>query len=147
MKKTRLIVSVLLIVALAFSMCACGKAMKEAAELQVYDFDSDQIPTINSQVGEREVTGVETGTNNGAPQKQYTYKSDSVFDDLMAYTAYLRDNGWIVTADYNLEDTPGSAQLGKESADAGQILIISIAYEADKYAVKITKMEGTLTRN
>jgi len=146
MKKVGSIVSIVIVVLLACMVGACG-FLKEAANLQEYDFGSDKIPTINSQVGERTVTGVESGTSNGAHQKQYTYKSDSVFNDLMKYSQFLRDNGWIVTADYNLNSTPGSAQFAKESADEGKILIISIAYEADKYAVKITKGVGTLTHN
>jgi hypothetical protein len=36
-------------------------------------------------------------------------------------------------------------QLGIHSADSGKILIISVAFEQNKYAIKITKGEGTLT--
>jgi len=136
--------AVIIILVLAFSLAACS-ILNDAAKLTEYDFGNDKIPTINSHVGDRKVTHVEVGTNNGSPQKQYTYQSDTVFDDLLAYTLYLRENSWMVTQDYDLEKTPGSAQLGKESADEGKILIMSIAFEENKYAVKITKMDGTLS--
>jgi len=52
-----------------------------------------------------------------------------------------------VTQDYDLNVTPGNAQLAKESADTDKILVLSIAYEDSKYAIKITKGDGTLTSN
>lgn len=140
----------LVLVALAFIMAGMLSAcsiFSDAAKLQEYDFDSDKIPTINSQVGERKVTGVETSVTNGEPQKQYTYESSTVADDILAYMQYLVDNGWITTQAYDLTVSPGSVQLARESADAGKVLVISIAYEGSKYAIKITKTDGTLTAN
>lgn len=132
----------IIVLALAASMALSG--CSAAAKLQEYDFDTDKIPTINSVVGERKVTGVETSTTNGVPQKQYTYESTTVRDDLIAYTSHLLDNGWLVTQDIDYDVTPGSAQLGKESVDSGKLLVLSIAYQDTHYAIKITKTEGTL---
>jgi|GEM_PF-1608350 len=136
--------SLVIISVFAFSACSI---LSDAAELQEYDMSGDSVKTVNAVVGEREVTGVETGVTNGVINKQYTYESNSVFDDLMAYTQYLRENGWNVTQDYDLNVTPGNAQLAKESADTDKILVLSIAYEDSKYAIKITKGDGTLTSN
>ena len=139
--KNIVVVSALLCAMLLLGAC---QILDNAAKLQEYDFGSDKVPTINAVVGERKVTGVETSTTNGAPQKQYTYSSTSVTSDLASYAQHLRDHGWIVTQDYNFYTIPGSAQLAKESADDGKVLVLSIAYENAKYAIKISKIEGTL---
>ena len=138
-KKGITIISLVLICALLLS--ACGNA----AKLTEYDFDTDKVPSINAVLGEeRKVSGVETGTSNGVRYKQYTYESSSVTDDLIEYTSHLRDNGWLVIQDYDLTEPEGEAQLAVESADSGNILVISIAFEQSRYAIRINKMEGTL---
>ena len=134
------------IVSLVLASAALLSACNNAAKLTEYDFDTDKVPSVNAVIGEkRKVTGVETGISNGARYKQYTYESASVTEDLITYTVHLRDIGWVVIKDYNLTDAKGEAQLAIKSADDGKILIISIAFENGKYAVKVTKLEGTLT--
>ena len=83
----------------------------------------------------------------GVGQKQYTYESASVTKDLAMYTTHLRNNGWIVLKSYDFSTGSGEAQLGIESIEKGQILLMSIAFELNKYAIKITKTEGQLKRN
>jgi len=147
--KKRLVASIALlalVAALALALSGCN-ALSDAGKLQTYDFDTDQVPTINSIVGERTVTAVDVTTTNGSPQKQYTYSSTSVFDDLVNYTTALRNAGWTVTQDYDFNTMPGSAQLAKQSADSGKVLVLSIAYQDGQYAIKITKTDGTLTMN
>ena len=144
MKKIKyiaLFVAVILVSACLLSGCS---VLSNAAKLQEYDFDSDKIPTVNSVVGERQVTYVSTSISNGNDMKEYTYQSDSVFDDLLQYTQYLRENGWIVSVSYDLNNMPGSAQLGKQSADSGKILLLTIDYKSGEYTVTIIKGEGTL---
>jgi hypothetical protein len=46
--------------------------------------------------------------------------------------------------DIDLHVVPGKGQLGKKASEEGQILLLSIAYEDSKYAIKITKVEGTI---
>jgi len=146
--KRNLIIYIAVVILAVFLFSACSSALNEAANLQAYDFGADQIPTVNYIVGTRTVTNVETSTSPEALQKQYTYRSDSEFEDLLNYTIYLRyENGWIVTQEYDLNDVPGTAQLAKNSVDAGKILILSIAYESGAYAIKITKADGTIDIN
>jgi hypothetical protein len=115
--------------------------------MQEYDFGSDKVPTVNSIVGEeRKVTGVSTNIDTESTTKEYTYRSDSVFNDLLKYTLHLQSIGWTPIKDYNLYDMPGVAKLAIESADSGQILIISIEYDTTKYTVEIIKAKGTLTK-
>lgn len=70
--------------------------------------------------------------------------SKSAADDLVAYIAMLREQGRLLTEDYNLSEVSGMAQLGAASKDDGKILILSITYEDEAYAAKITKAEGTI---
>ena len=141
-KKGITIVSLLLVCAMLSG--ACGNA----AKLMEYDFGTDKVPSINAILGEeRKVSGVESGTSNGVQYKQYTYTSASVSEDLIKYTSHLRDNGWLAVKDYDLTESKGEAQLAIESADNGLILVISIAFEDGRYAIRINKMEGTLTNN
>lgn len=144
MKKTLSFLSVLLILALTLALSGCGAALKEAATLSEYEVDDENIPSITSFVGEREVTGVESGTSNGVASKQYTYVSDTVYDDLLAYVTALMDQGWLVTQDIDLNVVPGSGELGKKSTEDGKILLVSFSYQESEYVIKIVKGEGTL---
>ena len=140
----KLIFVISLLLAAAALLSACGSA----AKLSEYDFGTDKVPSVNAVIGEeRKVTGVETGTTNGVRYKQYTYESATVAEDLIAYTARLRGSGWLVTKDYNLADAKGEAELATESADSGKILILSIAFETGKYAIRVNKLDGSLTSN
>lgn len=140
LKKTIAIVSLLL--ASAFLLTACGNA----AKLTEYDFGDDKIPSVNAVIGEeRKVSGVSAGTSNGVQYKEYTYETASMVDDLAKYTGYLRSNGWLVTESYDFTSGKGGAQLAAESASAGKILIMSIAFESSRYTIRIEKVGGSLS--
>ena len=133
------------IAALLFSCLLSACVSDDPDASKTYNFDRDKIPSITSVVGERTLVGTETEGNNEFPSMQYTYQSNSVFDDLSQYTKLLQERGWTVTGgSYDLEETPGSAQFVKESADKGQILVLLISYEKNVYAIKITKLEAAL---
>ncbi len=145
MKKTTILsMSVVLILVLALALSGCGAALKEAAKLNEYEVGDDNIPSITSVVGEREVTGIESSVDNGISSKKYTYKSTTVYDDLLSYVTALMDQGWRVTKDIDLKIVPGSGELGKKSADDGEILLVSFSYEESEYVIKIIKAKGTL---
>ena len=130
------------ILMLALSGCAGAEKLTE------YDFDTDKVPSVNAIIGEtRKVTGVSTGIENGVRYKQYTYRSNSMFDDLLIYSGHLRDSGWMVLKDYDLNDGEGEMQLGLNSADEGKIMIISIAFYSGGYAIRVNKLDGSLTPN
>jgi hypothetical protein len=143
--KKSLVLSSILVIAMTFLLGGCA-VLDNAAKMQEYDFGSDKIPTVNSYVGERAVSSVSTTTDNGNVIQEYTYSSDSVFKDLLDYTLYLRDNGWLVVEEYNLSNAPGTAKIAKDSADEGQILIMTISYANAKYTIEIVKGKGTLDK-
>lgn len=142
----------ILLAALLLGGCAalltgCG-ALKKAAQLQSYDFGPDSIPSVNSVVGERKVTGVESGTGSGGIYKEFAYESETVSDDLIAYLIDgLLAKGWYALVDFDLLEVPGTAQLATESADIGQIIIMDVSYEQEGYTIRLTKGEGTLSLN
>lgn len=145
--KRKFIAIVSLALAMALLFCSCGM-LDDAAKLTEYDFGSDKVPSVNAVIqAERKVTGADVGTTNGVPYRQYTYESPSMVDDLANYTTYLRNNGWIATKDYNFNEGSGLAELATESADSGKVLIMSIAFEQGKYAIRVSKTVGELTRN
>ena len=138
----RLTLIITLILAATFLLTGCDSA----AKLTEYDFGTDKIPSINAVIGaERKVIGVSTGTENGVTYKQYTYETATTVDDLSTYYYHLSDLGWVVTEDFNLNEGSGKMQLGLESADAGKILIISVDFTPSRYAIRINKLDGSLT--
>jgi hypothetical protein len=145
--KTRIIAITLLVFALSLLFSGCAM-FDDAAKLTEYDFDTDKVATINAVLGEqRKVIGISTGTENGVQYKQYTYQTESMMDDLIAYSLYLQEHGWIITEDYNLNDAKGEMQFAIDSADAGKILVISVAFEQTQYAIRVNKLVGELTMN
>ncbi len=121
-------------------------SINNAKNADEYILGNDIIKSVKAVVAEREVTGVSSGTSNGVSKKSVSYKSDSVYDDLVAYAGYLRgDLGFKVTKDYDLSVSPSTIELAKESVDAGQILYVIINYDNLGYTVTINKGAGSLT--
>ncbi len=137
------LITIILTFALALSSCA---AMKEAAALTEYDFDTDKVSSVNAIIGaEREVTSVSTGTSNGTQYKEYTYQTETKSDDLTAYAEYLTGAGWIPLDDFNINDSEGTGRLAIQSADEGKILIMTLTFSESEYTVRIEKGVGELT--
>jgi hypothetical protein len=124
---------------LAAALAGCG------AELEAYDMaDGDAVPSITSVVGEREVTGVQSSVSNGVTTKEYTYVSDTVYDDLLSYVRALMDEGWLVTQDIDLNVVPGSGELAAHSSEEGQVILVGFTYDDAGYVITVTKGKGTL---
>ena len=120
-------------------------SINNAKNADEYILGNDIIKSVKAVVAEREVTGVSSGTSNGVSKKSVSYKSDSVYDDLVAYAGYLRgDLGFKVTRDYDLSVSPSTIELAKESVDAGQILYVVINYDNFGYTITISKGAGSL---
>ncbi len=143
MKKTAFRITPLLL-ALALMCTGCGSLLADAGKLAEYELSGDRIPSVTSVAGVREVTSVNTATENGAITKTYAYVSDSVFDDLWAYVQFLMDEGWLVTEDIELSTVPGTGQLGKTSSDEGKILLVSFSYDEGSYVIEVKKTTGTI---
>lgn len=139
--KKRVWIAVILAFMLALSGCG---ALEAAGKLEQYEMSGEVIPSVTSVAGEREVTGVNTATNNGVTTKTYTYVSATVYDDLWAYVQKLMDDGWLVTEDIDLNLVPGSGQLGMNSSEEGKILLVSFTYDSGGYVIELTKGKGTI---
>ncbi|MCL1830926.1 MAG: hypothetical protein FWG21_05805 [Oscillospiraceae bacterium] len=140
------ILSVVLVMIMLFSIAGCSM-LNSAATAETYEIGDDILYSVYSIVGERKVTGVESGTSNGAPTKKYTYSSPTVVDDLLEYFTYLMRSDWVLVQDYNLNVMPGSAQFAKNSLDTGKVLLMTISFENQKYSIHLTKIEGSITLN
>lgn len=133
------------LMAVIFSCLLLACESNDPLNPKTYQFGKDKVASIISVVGERTVTNVESQGKNEFPSKQYTYRSDSVSDDLTQYIQFLQDAGWTMAgASYDLETPPGMAQFVKESVDEGQILTLRIDYEETQYTIKITKAEALI---
>ena len=129
-------------------LSACNtlaNTLKEATQLQVYTIGNETIPSINSVVGEREVTNVTTGTGTNGQYKEYTYKSEDVLIDVQKYIDFLQNQNWVVTIIEGTESS-GKVQLGIESTESGNILLLTITYSTSSYSVNIAKTKGELNR-
>jgi len=110
-----------------------------------YKVGNDTIKSIKSVVEKRQVTSVATETSNGITTKKIEYTSDTVYDDLLKYTQYLRsEGGFALTKDMDLSVTPSIVELGKKSNDSGKLIIMTIEYNSFGYTIVIQKGEGTL---
>jgi hypothetical protein len=123
-------------------------AVKNAASLTEYDLGADKIPSVNAVIGEtKNVTAIKTGWPNGVQYKEYTYKTNSMGDDLTAYIEYLRERGWLTIADYDFTQSDGEAKISINSVDEGTVLIMTLFFELNQYIIRIEKGKGTLTLN
>ena len=151
MKKTLkilLIIVLAIIVLVGVLLLVVNSSLNSAAKLQTYDFGSDKIPSFNSVVGERKVTGVgSSSSTNGTQQKDYTYETQSRDDDLDAYYDALKSAGFLVLKPMDGNTLKGSMQLGIASADEGKIILIDLSWDNAKVSVALAKGDGTITPN
>ena len=146
--KIFLIIVLAVIVLVGVLLLVTNSTLSNAAKLQTYDFGSDKIPSLNSVVGERKVTGVRSSSStNGTQQKDYTYETQSRDDDLDAYFEALKATGFLVLKPMDGNTLKGNMQLGIASADEGKIILIDLAWDNTKVTVQLTKGDGTITPN
>jgi len=123
-----------------------NKALDDAAKLHSYDFDGDKIPSLTSVVGERKVTGVSSSSNtSGSQQKEYTYNTQTLEEDINVFAGALKEEGFLQTTDMAGNFIKGGVQYGLASVDEGKILLIDLSWDNSWFAVKITKGDGTIT--
>ena len=122
--------------------------LNNAGKLQTYDFGTDKIPSFNSVVGERKVTGVGSSSSaSGTQQKDYTYETQSRDADLDAYFDALKAAGFLVLKPMDGNTLKGSMQLGIASADEGKIILLELSWDGAKVSVALAKGDGTITPN
>ena len=142
---------VLIVIACIFVLGLLGGiiafiATGNTANADEYKLGNDTIKSIKSVVEKRQVTSVATETSNGITTKKIEYTSDTVYDDLLKYTQYLRnEGGFALTKDMDLYVTPSTVELGKKSNDSGKLIMMTIEYNSFGYTIIIQKGEGTLT--
>lgn len=142
---------VLIVIACIFVLGLLGGiiafvATGNTANADEYKLGNDTIKSIKSVVEKRQVTSVATETSNGITTKKIEYTSDTVYDDLLKYTQYLRnEGGFALTKDMDLSVTPSTVELGKKSNDSGKLIMMTIDYNSFGYTIIIQKGEGTLT--
>ncbi|MCL1855113.1 MAG: hypothetical protein FWF86_05210 [Clostridia bacterium] len=150
MKKTQkitliIVLAIVLLVGVLFLVASAS--MNNAKKLQAYSFDGDQIPSFNSVVGERKVTGVGSASSTGGIRKKdYTYETQSRDADVNAYTAALQEAGFIIAGTKDGGAFKGGIQFGIASADEGKIITLDLSWDNNKVTVELAKMEGTVTR-
>ena len=150
-KSLKIILAIILLVVVIVGvllLAVLPATLNNAVKLQTYDFDSDKIPSFNSVVGERKVTGVgSSSSTNGTQQKDYTYETQSRDDDLDAYFNALKAAGFLVLKPMDGNTLKGSMQLGIASADEGKIILLELSWDGAKIAVVLAKGDGTITPN
>lgn len=145
MNKTLKILLIIFAIGLVSGIIAF-MATGNTANAEEYKLGNDTIKSIKAIVEKRQVVSVSTKTSNGITTKTIEYKSDNVQDDLLKYTEYLRnEGGFSLTKDMDLSVIPSTVELGKNSNDTGNLIMMTIDYNSFGYTITIQKGEGTLT--
>jgi hypothetical protein len=93
-------------------------------------------------VEKRNVTHTSTETSDGKIIKKIEYKSNTVQDDLMEYTYYLRtEGGFHLTKEMDLTVASSTVEMEKESVDEGKIITMAIEYNPSSYIITVQKGE------
>lgn len=133
MKKTWGIICAVLM--LCVVLCAC-----QSATAPVVAVGEDQVMSLYSAVGERQVTGSGSEVNTDYEQKTVSY-ADVTAEDLTQYAYVLKDAGFLVT-----KNTGDTLQLGMQSVTQGKIVLVDMGYPQDgAVTITYTVAEGTIT--
>ena len=118
-----------------------------------YDLGRDLVASITQIVGEREISGYDRKTENGATILKAAYLTDpkdktQPANDVWDYFQYLmNEEGFTSLVSFDVLPYEGGIDLSlaKYSVDEGQIIVVKIYYDSGGYTLEITKSEGTLT--
>lgn len=131
------VLTIIIIISLAISN-------NKAENMEEYKLGNDTIKSIKTVLGKRDVKSVSKKNSKGLTTQEIEYKSDTVQDDLLEYTEYLRNGeGFEPINDMDLSIIPSTIELARESEDSGQIIKIKIDYDSSVYTITIKKEEGT----
>ena len=131
------VLTIIIIISLAISN-------NKAENTEEYKLGNDTIKSIKTVLGKRDVKSVSKKNSKGLTTQEIEYKSDTVQDDLLEYTEYLRNGeGFKPINDMDLSIIPSTIELARESEDSGQIIKIKIDYDSYVYTITIKKEEGT----
>ena len=147
-KSLKIILSIVLVVIVLVGvlMLVINSSLTGAAKLHAYDFGADKIPSFNSIVGERKVTGVgSSSSTNGIQQKNYTYETHSRDNDLNAYFNALTAIDFLLLEPMSGNELKGSMQLGIASSDEGKIILLDLSWDNTSISVALAKADGTIT--
>ena len=115
------------------------------ANADEYKLGNDTIRSIKSVVEKRTVSSVSSEIANGISIKKIKYSSNTVQEDLVKYTQYLRnEGGFVLTKNMDLTVVPSIIELTKKSNETGKIVMMIIDYDMFGYTITIKKGEGTL---
>lgn len=115
---------------------------------------SDAIPTINAIIGKRNISSTSSETSSGKTIKTFTYndidgdnEKSLKLTEIINYVEELEEDGYTVSKRFAI--TSPTAQLGIESKDAGEIIVIDIEFDrnSSEAIFKYTKGKGRLTTN
>jgi len=142
------VVAVLAVVLIFYSLMG---AMDKATKADHYEIGNDKIPTVKLALGgERKVTGIGTSTSNGVTKKEWTYQVPGTAQnsEMIAYYKYLSEkDGFLLLEDIDFSGQTGTAKLGRNSVDGGQIVELQIKYDTGGYVITVSKRQGTITPN
>ena len=145
LKRILIIIACVIILAMIAGIIAFV-SINNVANAEEYELGNDAIKSIKAVIEKRNVVSVSTEISNGITNKTIEYESNTVQEDISRYIEYLREEeGFLLTKDVDLSKIPSTAELGKESNDAGKILLMTINYDSSGYTIIIQKGEGTLT--
>ncbi len=109
---------------------------------EVIKVGGNEVPSLYSVVGEREIQESKKSTTTGLSTVELVYKAGVVKqEDLKAYTEHLLKNDWLITKDIEETEKGYSWQIGKESKREGNIVLIDIFWP-ELGSAKIVYREG-----
>jgi len=119
--------------------------LNSTANANEYSLGDDVIPSIKAVVGQRDVSYTESSISNGITTEIIKYTSETVFDDLLEYvTVLMEEEDFVLIEDMDLNVSPGTVEMAKESKDDGEIIILTIKYNKSGYTLTFEKGEGEL---
>lgn len=151
MNKTKKLVLTIVVSFLTIGILTGGIlffTLKNIANAKEYKLGNDTIASINAIVDKRKITSVSTETSNAIKTKSITYKSNSVHEDLDKYIEHLtNEEHFTLLKNVDLSLASSTVQLGKDSKDPQQIIVITITYDPFGYTIILQKGDGSLPKS
>lgn len=146
MSKTVKIVLGIIAVMIVLAAILCGvvfSILNSQKNANYYTLGNDEIISVKSVIGVRNILGVSATIQNGVSEKSYNYTSKTSSEDIKKYLTYLvEEEGFKSTVLNQNGDYPVYVKM---SADQGKKLILTMIENGFGYTLTIQKGEGALT--
>lgn len=143
MQRTKYVLLYLLTGVLIFFAAGCSSAKDE-----FFKVGPDDIPTLYTVAGEKKITGMSTGFENGESYKYVQYAPGVTASEMQRYVSALENIGYAQIGETEINGDVQKILMGNNSTTAGKKILVNITLDpSNTTQIDYTVSDGYIEYN